>query len=662
MKRLSLLMFAALFAMAGNATAQTAQPYNIADFIREDKFSSLTVSPKGTYVAITVPVEDQTMLIVIKPGESKPIMRLGARGRKTHIVGVTWVSDERLIYSFAVKDQLDESPYLTGELWAVDADGKHSIQLAGIRNNDPGFSARAGGPVNRETFGAAVIDTLPDDDNTIIVGVSRTGTPYSTVERMNVKTGSLQRIALAPVKNADFTTDNHAQARFADGYGADQRQQLFYRKSNSSDWVLFNDEGTSGVKTRPIGFSPDDSIAYFIREEKTGPSSVVAYNVADGTTKVLMHDELSSPAQVIHAVGKHYPIGIGFSGTTPRIEYFDPESADARTHRALSKAFAGEYVLGAGEMTDKHEILLYAYGDREPGAFYSMNADTHKVTPVMYAADWLDPNRLAKMQLVTFAARDGRKIPGWLTLPPGSDGKNLPMIVYPHGGPFGVGDTWGYNTAVQLLAAHGYAVFQVNYRGSEGYGREFALAGYKQWGLAMQDDLTDATRWAISQGIADKNRICLYGASYGGYAALMGVAKEPDLYKCAAGQVGVYDLAKVRDDNASYNDYLKTFFATTFNDGDVAALSPNKLASRIKVPVFLSAGKVDETAPIEHTEMMERALKAANVPVETLYFPTEGHGIYKRENRAKFFMQLLDFLHRNIGGRAPVAPSDPTKD
>jgi dipeptidyl aminopeptidase/acylaminoacyl peptidase len=271
----------------------------------------------------------------------------------------------------------------------------------------------------------------------------------------------------------------------------------------------------------------------------------------------------------------------------------------------------------------------------------------------MFAADWLVPENLAPMRDVVVTARDGRKIPGWLTIPAGSDGKNLPLVVHPHGGPFNTMDAWGFNPAVQMMASHGYAVLQVNFRGSEGYGREHAIAGYKQWGLAMQDDLTDATRWAVDRGIADRNRICIFGVSYGAYAALMGTIKEPGLYKCAVGQVGVYDLAKVKGDNARDNDYLRTFFATTFNDVDLASLSPNKLASQVKVPVFLSAGKEDETAPHQHTEMMEAALKAAGSPVESLYFVDEGHGIYKPENKRQFYTQLLTFLSKHLGGRAP---------
>lgn len=635
-----------------NPVAGAQTPLKVMDFVREDKFKELTVSPKGTYLAVTVPVQDETVLVVIRSGESKPLVRISARGKKTHTMFVKWVSDERLIYSIVLRDQLDEgSPYVT-EQWAINADGTKAVQLSGFSGAQrTDISARTG--VKKEIFSFTTIDTLPDDDDNIIVAVFRPGTSYTTVERMNVNSGSRLKISQAPVKNAFFWTDNAGAVRFARGYGTDQIEKLFYRKSNDADWVLLNDEAASGKQMTPVGFSEDNGVAYLLSDEKGGPDSVVGYDTASGELKSLVRDVLADPSHIINPIGKRYPIGVVFAGSKPRYEYFAPDSADAKAHRALQRAFPGQIVLPETTTTAKNETLLYVYGDREPGGYYSMNMATKNVAPVMYAADWLTPDQLATMRDVTVVARDGRKIPAWLTVPNGSDAKNLPLIVHPHGGPFGVVDEWTYDSTVQMLANHGYAVLQVNFRGSAGYGREHELAGYKQWGMKMQDDLTDATRWTIDQGIANKDRICIFGASYGAYAALMGAIKEPGMYKCAVGQVGVYDLAKVKGDNATQNDYLRTFFAETFNEGDLASLSPNKLGSSVKIPVFLSAGKEDETAPIEHTEMMEAALKAAGSPVETLYFPNEGHGIYKTENKQKFYTQLLSFFHTHLGGRPP---------
>lgn len=633
--------------------AQTVKPHDVEDFIREDKFEDIAVSPKGTYIAVTVPTEDKTVLLLLKPGDSKPPTRVNVAGKKTHIVDVIWVSDERLVYSVALKDQLDEKPSYTGELFAINADGTKSKQLAGYIRDDAMIVGRAGGQAAKETVFMSIINTLPEDDENVIASVFRNGSDFTTVERVNVYSGTRSRLSQAPVTNADFMTDNTGFARFVMGAKKDQFSKLYYRKSEDDKWELMNDEGVSGKMVSPIGFSADNSVAYLVSQEKIGPNAVLEYDIATGTFKVVARDALADPAGRINAIGKRHIIGVYYAGSTPRYEYFAPDSPDAKAHRALQKAFPGQVVIAGSEATAKNEVLIYAYGDREPGGYYAMNLETRKVSPVMYTADWLDPQRLGTMRDMVFEARDGRKIPVLLTLPPGSNGKNLPLVVHPHGGPY-AGDAWSYNVDVQVLAAHGYAVLQVNFRGSTGYGREHKLAGYKQWGLKMQDDLTDATRWAIAQGVADKDRICIFGASYGGYASLMGVAKEPALYKCAVGQVGVYDLGRFKSEDSLGNDYLRRYHEEVMNDGELGPLSPSRIADQIKVPVFLSSGHEDSRVPIAHSEMMETALKKAGVPVETLYFKTEGHGIYKLEHRREFYAKLLMFLQKHIGGRAPV--------
>ena len=227
---------------------------------------------------------------------------------------------------------------------------------------------------------------------------------------------------------------------------------------------------------------------------------------------------------------------------------------------------------------------------------------------------------------------------------------------------FGVTDFWGYEPEVQLFASRGYAVLQVNFRGSGGFGKEFTEAGYRQWGGTMQDDLTDATQWAIEQGIADSNRICISGGSYGAYAALMGVVKEPDLYRCAMGFVGVYDMT-VMDSrgDVSESDSGQDFLSTVLGDDDsaLALVSPNKQASKINAGVFLAAGKEDRRAPPVHTERMYDALASAGkTPEEKLIQKGEGHGYYKTENNVNLYTKMLAFFDKYIGPKASVASTD----
>jgi dipeptidyl aminopeptidase/acylaminoacyl peptidase len=264
----------------------------------------------------------------------------------------------------------------------------------------------------------------------------------------------------------------------------------------------------------------------------------------------------------------------------------------------------------------------------------------------------IDPETSAEVRAIDFKARDGLTLYGYLTLPKGSTGKNLPTIIMPHGGPFGIADDWTFDDDAQLLAKAGYAVLQVNYRGSSHYGRAFYHAGARQWGGKMQDDVTDATKWAIAQGVSDASKVCIFGGSYGAYAALTGVAKEPALYHCAVGYVGVYDLPMMVDNDKNDSRATATWFHDWVGDGDMlAANSPTNMAGKIKVPVLLVAGEEDKTAPIGQSKKMESALRKSGVPVETMYVAHEGHGFYDIANRRAYYVKLLDFLSRQIGGQ-----------
>ncbi len=650
--------------------AQTAVPtpansagtsYNLGDFIRDDRFVDVKISPNGTYVAATVPLtsDDKTVLVILKPGQKQPYGHVTLKERNTHVADFWWVSDDRLLFTIGERTGGLEQPVSFGEIWGTNADGSKQGIVAGARA--VGSGTRSGGKARAESASIQMVDSLIDNDNEVLVAVTPFASgeiPFTSLERMNVFSGTRRPVARAPVRGASFLTDLNGQARFASGLNRDYKAVLYYRKDDKSEWTVINDESITGKAISALGFSADNKTAYLQAQEDQGPDSIRAFDVATETMKQLARDETVDPAALIRGVGKRYPIGLAFwGGRRPRFEYFDPDSTDAKLHRMLQSKFDGDVAVPTSSTVDGHYVLLEVASDRNPGELFIFDTQAKKIDPFMNRAEWLDRGRLGKIQPAYFKSRDGVDIDVMLTTPAGSDGKNMPLIVHPHGGPFGVQDSWGYNRDVQMMTAHGYAVLQVNFRGSGGYGKQFRELGQKQWGLTMQDDLTDATQWAIREGIADRNRICIYGASYGGYASLMGVAKEPDLYKCAVGYVGVYDLNMLwgRGD-ISQSSFGKDFLADNLGKQDLNASSPNKLASRIKVPVFLAAGGADVRAPQSHSEAMAQALKAAGKPVETMYYSTEGHGFVKEENQIAYYTKLFQFFERHIGGRAPVAP------
>lgn len=666
MKVLNALLAALLLCAPGVEAAQTqgaaeTQPaYTLEDFLKQPRFRSAKLSPNGTYVAATVPLEDRTVLVILKPGQDKPYGYVNFRETNTHVIDFEWVNNERILFTLGERAGTLEQPVSFGEIWGTNADGTRQGVIVGARASRS--ANRAGGRARSERSSFFLIDSLRNDEDNVLVGTypwDAGEAPFTSVERMNVHTGAKTTVIRAPARAASFLADPGGDVRFAHGENKAYDSVLYYREPGG-EWQLINDESVSKVEVRPLDFSADGKVAYLRTTHGTGPDSILEFDVGTRKTKEVFRDDFVSPSNLVYAVGSDAPIGVAFFDGKVRYHYFVDDGPEARLHRALQSSFDGEVVSKVSATKDESVALLRSWSDRNPGEFFVFDAKAKKAERLLSVAEWIDPMKMATVKPFRFEARDGRQLEGFVTIPRGSEGKRLPLVVHPHGGPFGVADAWGFNQETQLLASQGYAVLQVNFRGSGGYGKEFERAGHKQWGLSMQDDLTDATHWAVREGIADGSRMCMYGASYGAYASLMAVAKEPALYKCAVGYVGVYDLKMMwnrGDIPQSYHG--RDFLYEALGKDGLDESSPSKLAGRIKVPVFLTAGGEDVRTPQAQTEAMERALKAAAVPVESKYYPTEGHGYHSLENKRDYYTRLLGFLARYLGGEGAVPAPAP---
>lgn len=631
------------------ATPCLAVTVDVGPYARNDSVDTIKLSPNGDYYATVVPMEGKSVLLIVHRADNKQTgtFNLGAH---TYIADFDWVSPTRIIISTGRKFGALDQPELTGNLYGINADGSGAFLLVGpdVSQMSTGSHIQTRVAENASAF---LVDDLPGDDRNVLVAISpMDADAFSRVDRMDVDSGKRIPVVHAPVRNAVFKTDHKGVVRFASGFDKSGIGHLYVRAGDKTEWSQINNELSDDHREWPLGFSADDRTAYLGVGQQSGPDAIVAMDMATGTRKQVFRDADNDPDTIIRDVGGSV-IGATIMGAKPRTIFFDPGSTDARLYRSLEAAFPNDSVEITSTTTDGHLVVVGVSSDRNPGDFYLFDTVAKKADLMISRRDWFDPANMSDMRSFDFKARDGMKLYGYLTMPRGP-GKNLPMVVLPHGGPFGLYDTWGFNPETQLLAAAGYAVLQVNYRGSGGHGQAYQRAGARQWGLTIQDDITDATRWAVAQGIADGQRICIYGGSYGGYAALMGAAKEPGLYKCAVGYAGVYDLPLVVNSGGladSSQAYLERWVG---KPASLITVSPTNLAKQIKAPVFLAAGGQDETAPITHSERMEKALRAAGVPVETLYIRTEGHGFYVDEHRKQFYNQLLGFLDRNIGAGA----------
>jgi dipeptidyl aminopeptidase/acylaminoacyl peptidase len=648
-----LILAGALLACAPVFAAETAQPAAAATvpldtFIKHHQFIDAKISPGGEYLAASVrATEDTGALVVLKLADMKMFGNFKLRG-KTFVDDFEWVNANRLVFSVAESAGSKSTPRGTGELYGMDADGRNQSLLMGPR--------KEGGIVGDSNLRVGfLVDALHDDDKFALVwtrGVGNDEGDYHQLARMNVNTGKTSIVARAPVLNASFLADHEQRARFVWGEGTDVRQRAYYRAPKGGDWELINDESRTDQAILPLAFSRDGNTVYMQVTEAQGPDGLYAWDVATRKRTLLVRDDDTDPMNLVFSFDGKQPYGVVFMDGTPRLHPLDAKAPEFQLRKALSASFPDSWISITSATKDEKKIVFRVWSDRNPGEYYLFDRDAKKATYLLSSAQWIDPERMASMQPITYKARDGLVIHGYLTLPPGSDGKGLPLILNPHGGPIGPFDRWGFNSEVQLFASRGYAVLQVNYRGSGNYGRAFARAGYRQWGDKMIDDMTDAVNWAVAQGIADRDRVCIYGASYGGYAAAQAIVREPDLYRCSVGYVGVYDMPMMY----TYGDIPDSDTGTNFlkealggGSDFLTRISPTRNAAAIKTPMFIAVGNDDIRAHPKHSRAMRDALEKAGKSVEWLEKDYEGHGYFKEENNRELYTRMLAFFDRYIG-------------
>lgn len=635
------------------ATAKGGQ-LPLDSFIKHAQFVDAKISPNGEYLAASVmATEDTGALIVLNLADMKMLGNFKLRG-KTFVNAFAWANPKRLIFSVAESDGSKSNPQSTGEIYGMDANGKNQALLVGGRKEG------AIG-MNGKLEAGFLVDDLWDDDKFALVqlyGVGNDEGDYPRLARMNVDTGKTSLVARAPVLNAEFLVDHEQRPRFAWGEGTDTRQRVYYRTAKGGDWELINDENKGGLRMQPLAFSRDGNTVYLQVTEASGPDGLYAWDVATRERKLVARDDATDPMGVALSFDGKEPYAVVFMDGKPRLETLAAKSPELALRKALSASFPDSWVSFTSATHDQSKVVVRVASDRNPGEYYLFDRNTKKATYLLSSREWVEPERMAEMKPIEYTARDGMVIHGYLTLPPGSDGRNLPLILNPHGGPIGPFDSWAYNWEVQLFASRGYAVLQVNYRGSGNYGNSFKHAGYREWGGKMIDDMTDGVAWVVKQGIADKDRVCIYGASYGGYAAAQAAVREPDLYQCAVGYVGVYDLPMMFTyGDIPDRDSGKTFLSEAMGGGTdfLVASSPSRHAAEIKAPMFLIVGNDDVRAHPKHSRTMRDALEKAGKTVEWMEKDYEGHGYFKEENNRELYTRMLAFFDRYIGAGAKGA-------
>lgn len=639
------------------SSAYAANPPPVIDFVEKPMIESVKLSPTGDYIAMTIPRDDHSELMVLDRATMKPSASFKLK-RDEYIGDIWWVNNERLVIAFAQRLGDFDAPGLTGELYGINADGKKGKYLFGYRGkSSTGTGIKTG---LRKNASAYVLENRADAEGRILVGIQQWDTtgeaPFIDLARMSVANGGMARVGTAPIRYLDSVlTDHEQQLRFLGGTEANRKQKLFYRKDPDASWTVVNDEASSGRIIYPLAFARDGVNIYAKLEDRKGPAALIRWNPETGEEKQLYRDKAVSINDVVLAADEKDAYAVHVLEGRGGYAFLDPKSPEAQLTASVMESYPGESIIANSFSRDGRFAIVLMTSDLTPERYYLFDRDKGQLTPLISARPKLKADQLATVEPFEFKARDGLSIHGFLTKPEG-EGKQLPMVVMVHGGPYGVMDTWGFDAQAQLFASRGYAVLQVNFRGSGGYGLGFQDAGVREWGGKMQFDVTDATRWVIEQGVADPKRICIYGASYGGYAALMGLIQEPDLYQCAIGYAGVYDLRMMSkrgdiDNTAFGRDYLATILS---DDSEWLKLrSPALRAADIQHPVLIIHGGQDDRVPPGHAYALRDALKAEGKPFEWYFEPAEVHGFYQTEHNVTAFEKMLAFLQQNIGETKP---------
>jgi dipeptidyl aminopeptidase/acylaminoacyl peptidase len=651
-------LYSLCYVVVSPAFAESVPRIPVEDFVRHPAYSDAKISPSGEFLAVTVDRGERNVLVVMRTRDLS-LVKINELPDEKSVGQFYWVSPTRLMFNSIKRFGRFASPFGTGEWYAVNADGSQPRPLVFYGTRD---ATQRGKTITNQRFG--LLDTLDDDDTNVLMSMayprSSEGAGVEVV-LFDTFTGRWKTLARAPRVNCSMALDAKKAPRFAvcyddeDAEGRYDTSAELHRLGDDGKWTLVNSSKASGKLLEVMGTAPDGRV-YASENDGKGTQAIGTIDTSTGAFTAVFKDPVSDPSGYILSADRDTILGVVTEAGVPEVTMIDEEHPDAVLYASLSAAFPGQFVDFSSATRDGKKIVVSVSSDRNPGELYLYDRDTGQARFLMRGRKWLDPEAMGPVKPIALIARDGLKLHGYLTLPKGSDGKNLPMIVNVHGGPMGPRDDWSFNWENQMFANRGYAVLNINYRGSGGFGKAFRDKAYGQWAEGIMNDIVDATRWTVQQGYADKDRICIYGGSFGGYASLMAPAREPGVFKCAFGYVGLYDaeIQMTKSDTSKDEGgrrYLLRALGQTKAERD--AISPVSHAAKIKLPVYLAAGARDPRCPPEHTEAMHKALVASgNQPEGMIIQSGEMHGFYKEENNLKLYTEMLNFFARHIGGAA----------
>ncbi|HVJ52155.1 MAG TPA: S9 family peptidase [Aliidongia sp.] len=629
-------ILAAALLVAGAGTARAAEPplIDVKEFFKNPIQAAHQLSPAGDYIAYLAPWNNRLNVWVQKIGETEPVRITADTARD--IRNFTWTTDDRIVY-------------------AQDTAGDENFKLFSVKRDGTGLIAMTPWDGVR----ADIVDVPRDDPRHIIITDNKRDPKAFDAFRADVETGKLELLVQNPGNVDGYQTDHKGVIRIeteSDGVNT----KLLYRATAKDPFKVVV-ETNFRESVSPQLFTFDDKHLIATSNIGRDKAALVELDPATGKELKLLYENPEVDVEgAIASEARKKLTGAVYIADKRHYVFFDKEREALQ--QDLEAKLPGLEVNIASTDRAETKYLVKTSGDRTRGDYYLYDTKTKALTHVATPAPWLKPDELAEMQPITYKARDGLEIHGYLTLPVGIEAKNLPLVVNPHGGPW-VRDDWGFNPEVQFLANRGYAVLQMNYRGSTGYGRKFWEASFGQWGRTMQDDITDGVQEMVKRGIADPKRVGIYGGSYGGYATLAGVTFTPDLYAAAVDYVGVANLQTFMKTIPPYwengRKMMEEMIGYTHDEAGeekMKAQSPINSVDKIRTPLLIAQGAHDPRVNKAESDQMVAALKARGIDVPYMVKDNEGHGFHNEENRFAFYRAMEQFFGKYLGGR--VAPGE----
>ena len=632
---MKMTLFALISFLLGSfLSAQTPAPSPISkippkiplrDFFRNPVSRGYDLSPDGQTISFLQPWESR-LNIFVRPVDGGEARRLTSE-KDRDIQAYFWKGNDFVIYG--MDDRGDENFHLK----------RVKVKTGEVKDLTPFPKVRS-----------EIVDDLEDVSETdILFRMNKRDSKVFDVFRLNVPTGEMKLAAQNPGNIDRYITDHTGKIRAAittDGVNT----SLLTRPDETAQ---FKTVLTTNFREQcaPQFYTFDNKAIYAGSNIGRDKSAIVVIDPETAKETQLVYENLEVDVDSL-AFSKKRKVLTFASFDTWKLQrhFFDPETESI--YKTLSDKLPGYEIDVAAHDKAEEKFIVVVNNDRSPGSRYLFETKSGELTKLVDVAPWLKEEQLAPMKAIEFKTRDGLTIRGYLTLPLGRDPKNLPVVVNPHGGPW-ARDTWGYNPEVQFLANRGYAVLQVNFRGSTGYGRKFWESSFKQWGKTMQDDISDGVQWLIEQGVADPKRVAIYGGSYGGYATLAGVTFTPDLYAAAVDYVGVSNLFTFLNTIPPYwKPYLDMFHEMV---GDpqkdkelLTATSPALNAQKIKTPLLVAQGAQDPRVNKAESDQIVNGLKKRGIDVEYMVKENEGHGFHNEENKFDFYEAMEKFLDKHL--------------